>query len=295
MTTVKFSDTNAGGQAPTPGAAAYAASRLGLRVFPLTPGSGTPALKAWPEIATTDADVIQGWWSGEFAGFGVGVATGPESGVWVLDIDVKNGVDGFASLVQLESKRRAYGFADEITRTMTVSTPSGGAHVYFRWSEGVANSTGSSNRLGPGLDVRGERGYVRAPGWGGYTVVPRGPEGVRVTARNPAPEWLVDLAQKRRYEKEGEDLRTQKRSTSWSRYQTGQALESLRGAPSGSRNDALNKTAFRLAAADMLLSAEAWKLCRGIMVDIDAGDDEDAQRRTFESGWNAGIQRRGNA
>jgi hypothetical protein len=31
------------------------------------------------------------------------------------------------------------------------------------------------------------------------------------------------------------------------------------------------------------------------MADIGAGDAEDAQRRTFESGWRAGVERRGTA
>lgn len=287
MTVVKFNETNAGGQAPTPGAAAYACSRLGLRVFPLTPGSGTPALKAWPEVATVDQDQIQEWWSGEFAGFGVGVATGPESGVWVLDIDVKNGVDGLDTWVNLVLKH------GPIPNTLMVQTRSGGAHLYFRWSEGVANSTGNTNRLGPGLDVRGERGYVRAPGWGGYHVIAYNGERRTFIAR--APEWLTALAQKRRYERQGDAMRSQTRDTSWARYQTGQALEGLRAAPGGSRNDMLNRTAFRLAAADVLLEAEAWEACRGIMADIGAGDAEDAQRRTFESGWRAGVERRGTA
>jgi len=287
VTTVKFGDTSAGGQAPTPGAAAYAASRLGLRVFPLTPGTGTPAVKAWPDLATTDPDVIQEWWTGEFAGFGVGIATGEESNVFVVDIDVKKGVDGLDTWVNLVLKH------GRIPNTLMVQTRSGGAHVYFRWSEGVANSTGNTNRLGPGLDVRGERGYVRAPGWSGYHVIAY--EGERRTFIATAPAWLVELCQKRRYERQGDAMRAARPGTSWARYQTGQALETLRQAPGGSRNDTLNKTAFRLAAADVLLYAEAWEVCRGIMADIGAGDDEAAQRRTFESGWNAGVSRRGTA
>ena len=46
--------------------------------------------------------------------------------------------------------------------TRMASTPSGGAHIYFRESAGgdIRNSAG---RLGPGLDVRAHGGYVVAP------------------------------------------------------------------------------------------------------------------------------------
>src|SRR5688500_20325767 len=80
---------------------------------------------------------------------------------------------------------------------MTVATPSGGAHLYFRWDETVLRQKGvhnSSSLLGPGIDVRGIGGLVKAPGCGGYQIVPRG--GVRSTAILPAPGWLVKLTRK---------------------------------------------------------------------------------------------------
>lgn len=288
MTTVKFRDTAAGGQAPNPGAAAYACARLGFRVFPLIPGAATPAIKAWPDYATADVDQIREWWTWEYPGYGVGIATGPESGVWVLDIDVKGGVDGFASLLDLRLARREYDITP-FTRTMVVTTPSGGAHIYFRWSDGVVNS---AKRLGPGLDVRAERGYVRAPGWGGYDVVPRGPEGDRVTRVAVAPAWLVELAKKRQRNYADDPARP---ATSWARFTTSRTLEVLRRCPAGTRNESLNKAAYKLGRAGSLSEGEAWEACRAVMVGIGAQDAEDAQRRTFESGWNAGVAARGSA
>ena len=291
MAKVQFKDTEAGGQAPSPGAAAYACSRLGYRVFPLIPGAGTPALKEYPDLATTSPEMIQEWWSGEFAGYGVGIATGEASGVFVLDIDMKKGVDGFASLLDLRSRYRDYDI-DRYTRTMCVTTPSGGAHIYFRWAEGVVNSVG---RLGKGLDVRAERGYVRAPGWGGYAVVPRGPEGERLVRVLAAPTWLVELAQKRRHEREGDAMAREEPGTSWAAFSAGKTLESLGRAPEGGRNDALNKAAYKLARSGAVDMGDAWASCKAIMARIGAGDSLDAQRRTFESGWNAGVARRSGA
>lgn len=285
MTTVKFSDTSAGGQAPNPGAAAWAASRLGLRVFPLVPGTGLPALKAWPDYATTDDEQIREWWTWAYPGYGVGIACGPSSGVWVLDIDQKKGVDGFDTWANLILRH------GPITNTMMVMTPSGGAHIYFRWSEGVGNSTGTHNRLGPGLDVRADHGYVRGPGWAGYNVIPY--EGVRRTAITSAPAWLVALAQKRKHEREGEAMREAHGDTSWARFNAGEALKRLGRTPAGGRNDALNLTAYRLGKLGVTTREDAWTACKAELIGMGAGDDMPAWERTFHSGWNAGVAKRG--
>lgn len=294
MATIDFEETAAGGQAFSPGAAAYACTQLGFRVFPLTPGSGTPALRSWPDVATTDEQQVRDWWSGEFGGYGVGVATGRESGIWVLDLDRKKGVDGFNTLFNLRLAND--DDLSAFTRTMVVNTPSGGAHIYFRWDEraerdgGVANSTGSSNRLGPGLDVRGRGGYVRGPGWGGYQVVPR--DGIRSVAIYPGPGWLVELTRKRRSEREGDAMREAHGDTSWARFNAGKALEYLGRTPEGGRNDALNLTAFRLGKLGVSTRDDAWKACQDVLIDMGAGDGMDAWLRTFNSGWNAGVATR---
>ncbi len=290
MAEVKFEDTSAGGQAPTPGAAAYACSRLGFRVFPLVPGTGTPALKAYPDHATTDSDQIREWWNWQYPGYGVGIACGPESGIWVLDIDVKKGVDGFASLVDLESRTGTYRYGYDFTKTMTVRTPSGGAHLYFRWAEGVVNST---SRLGPGLDVRADHGYVRAPGWGGYDVVAR--YGVRNLAVLSAPEWLTVLAYKRKADERSEAMRAERAGTSWSAFSATLTLQTLASAPEGTRNTALNKAAYKMGRSGSMTESDAWDACQARLVAMGAGDDMPAWRRTFESGWNAGVAHSGSA
>jgi hypothetical protein len=84
----------------------------------------------------------------------VGVPTGKKSGVVVLDVDVDEG--GLESLAKLE---RA---GAPIPKTARVRTGGGGIHVFFRNPRGteIRNSAGL---LGPGLDVRGEGGYVVVP------------------------------------------------------------------------------------------------------------------------------------
>lgn len=280
----------------SPGAAAYACARFGWRVFPLRPDTGTPAFTAWPERATLDAELIREWWTGNFAAYGVGIATGPESGLWVLDIDVKD-ADGFSSLRELTY---ANGQTSAVfTRTMSVRTPSGGAHVYFRWDDACGAEGGirnSAKSLAPGLDVRGIHGYVRAPGVGAYAIVER--SGAKFTRVVSAPEWLVPLCKKRRASAHepvtnaDARARASARGVKWARFEAGQAVRKLRHSAAGTRNDALNRTAFRLGTLSVLYgepseaAARAW--CFEALREAGANDTPQQQERTFTSGWEAG-------
>jgi hypothetical protein len=80
------------------------------------------------------------------------IRTGEVSDLFVLDVD--GGKDGFKSL---ESLMITYG---EFPKTVIVETGSG-VHIYFSYPQGM-NIT---NRAGfmPGLDIRGNGGYVVAP------------------------------------------------------------------------------------------------------------------------------------
>jgi hypothetical protein len=280
----------------TPGAAAYACSRLGFRVFPLRTDTGTPVFTQWPERATTDPDQIQEWWTGEYARNGVGIATGPESGVWVLDIDVKD-ADGFSSLRELTHANGAT--VDVFTRTMTVRTPSGGAHVYFLWDEASGTEGGirnSAKQLAPGLDVRGIRGYVRAPEVGAYRLIAR--DGVKITTLTSAPEWLIGLCKKRRTASAdpltNADVRYRMsaQGQQWGRFQAAESVRRLGRSPSGTRNDNLNRTAYQLGMLSVSLGEptreNALKQCLAALADAGANDALDAQVRTFTSGWEAG-------
>jgi hypothetical protein len=82
----------------------------------------------------------------------LGIATGDVSGLAVIDIDPRHG--GPASLVELEAELGA------LPPTVTVETGGGGLHFYFRhWGEPVKNRA----NLRPGIDLRGDGGYVVAP------------------------------------------------------------------------------------------------------------------------------------
>jgi hypothetical protein len=290
VTTVSFNHTAAGGQAPSAGAVAYACSQLGFRVFPLSPGTKRPAIEGWKERATSDIDQIREWWAGgEFTGCPVGIATGPGSGVWILDIDIKHGINGFAVFRDIA---RANGASvEEFTRTMTVATPSGGAHLYFRWDAtadaegGVKNSSG---HVGPGIDVRGIGGLVKAPGCGGYQIVPRG--GIRSTVITPAPAWLVKLTRKPP-RRESDDVQYAPGSSA-ARREEARILDRLGKAQRGTHNTALNLAAYLFGKTGTLSENQAWEACQHQLVSMGAGDGMDAWKRSFDSAWGSGVRDR---
>jgi hypothetical protein len=84
---------------------------------------------------------------------GIAVRTGAESGLVVLDVDPQHGGDD--TLAELLA---AHGV---LPITVECFTGGGGRHIYFRHPGGeVRNSAG---KVGPGLDIRGDGGYVVAP------------------------------------------------------------------------------------------------------------------------------------
>jgi len=129
------------------------AERFNLPVFPCRPRKKTPLTQHGCKDATGDAGVIQTWWE-QWPEANIGITTGARSGIVVLDVDPQH--DGDQSLAVLVAK------CGELPTTPTVLTGGGGRHIYFRALEDaeIRNSAGA---LGPGLDVRGEGGYVIAP------------------------------------------------------------------------------------------------------------------------------------
>ena len=100
--------------------------------------------------ATTEARTLRSWWV-QWPDANLAVATGPGSGIDVLDVDPRHGGDD-----SLETLKAEYG---PLPATAEQHTGGGGRHLLFAHHEGVRNKAG----LAPGLDVRGEGGYVVVP------------------------------------------------------------------------------------------------------------------------------------
>jgi putative DNA primase/helicase len=112
-----------------------------------------PRISGGCKAASNDPEVVHHWWS-TWPDANIGIATGREAGIFVLDVDEKSG--GPASLAELEARH------GPLPATLRSTTGGGGFHLYFRYpADGrIPNST---SRVGPGLDVRGDGGYVVAP------------------------------------------------------------------------------------------------------------------------------------
>lgn len=131
--------------------AQYYASPMGLRVFPCN--GKTPATSHGCKDATTDPAQLTEWWGGGST-YNVAIATG--HGLVVLDVDTDHNVGKFGdeTLADLE---RQHG---KLPDTWTCLTGGGGVHYYFACND-PALTVGAG--FAPGLDYRGEGGYVIAP------------------------------------------------------------------------------------------------------------------------------------
>jgi len=193
--------------------AALDAAHRGWHVFPLKPGTKRPAFPdhderhcdrldprcrdghtGWEPRATLDERRITRGWS--TTPYNVGIACGP-SRLVVVDLDtpkpgdtppgewdrpgIRTGADVLAALA-VEAGQPYPG------DTYTVSTPSGGTHLYFTAPAG-ADFRNTAGSLGPLVDTRAGGGYVVAAGseanGRGYVVQVDGPAA-------ELPGWLVD-------------------------------------------------------------------------------------------------------
>jgi predicted P-loop ATPase len=113
-------------------------------------------------------------------GFGIGVATGSRSDIIGVDLDCKDGNNGLEALFIL----------GDVPETLSVLTPSGGYHLYYKNPDFTVKN--SASVIGPGVDIRGEGGYLVMPpsrhkNGGFYKWVDPNVPIIK------APAWLLDL------------------------------------------------------------------------------------------------------
>ncbi len=163
--------------------AASELARLGVPVFGCVPDGKIPATRHGVKDATTDTALVREWWGaregGEHSPMNLAVPTGRASGLWVLDLDGRKGLE------TLELLEREHGALPE---TVRVETPSGGVHFYFRWPRDL--EVRCKARVLPGVDVRGEGGYVLVPP---SVVAGRRYRWLHLGAIAEAPKWLLEL------------------------------------------------------------------------------------------------------
>jgi hypothetical protein len=123
----------------------------GLPVFPVR--GKLPLTEHGFKDASTDAKTIRAWFE-RWPSANLAIPTGPASGLVVLDVDPRH--DGDKSLAALEEKH------GPLPLTLEARTGGGGRHLFFALGNGQ-NVRNSAGRLGPGLDTRGQGGYVVVP------------------------------------------------------------------------------------------------------------------------------------
>jgi hypothetical protein len=161
-------------------------SHAGFDMFPLIPGGKEPACR-WTTEATSDIEEMRSLFSG-VGSTGYGIATGRRSGIFVVDVDVKDGAGGVDSWDDLCREN------DYSPDTLTIKTASGGFHYYYSYPVDIAghipNSAGS---LAAGVDIRGDGGFVVGPG----SVTEKGEYDVICgDAAEEAPIWLIQRVEK---------------------------------------------------------------------------------------------------
>jgi putative DNA primase/helicase len=151
------------------------AALYGWKLFPVRRDTKQPfAGFKWREHATNNVQQLEQW-ATQYLDCNWAMATGQASGVFIVDLD---GPDG-----------NAWAKAIDLPYSLTVSTGKG-FHVYFLIPSG-ASVKNSAGKVAPGVDIRGDGGYVVIP----PSIHSSGKPYEYLNAVSPvvAPDWLIQL------------------------------------------------------------------------------------------------------
>ncbi|MBE6446090.1 MAG: DUF3987 domain-containing protein [Alphaproteobacteria bacterium] len=193
--------------------------RLNMKVFPVKYRGKAPLIKTGFKGATTDLKQITEW-SEKFSPCNIGLPTGEENGIFVVDIDEQ---EGFESLQLLEKEYGKLNAPAVLTGR--------GKHLYFKYPENITIRS-SASKIAPHIDIRADGGYIVAP----FSVHENGNQ-YHWENVNPndltfpeAPEWLLEIIT-------GKNARINDISA---------LLEDISNAPEGKRNDTLLRKSIRI-------------------------------------------------
>lgn len=134
--------------------------------------------------ASTDENKISSWFNQK--PYNIGVATGDVSGFFVLDRDDK---DGGAETLQAWQEEHA-----NLPKTLVQKTGNG-FHYFFRMPQGLDIRNTQKKSDAPGIDIRGNGGYVcAAPSkhYSGKSYELLDVETISLEHMAEAPEWLIN-------------------------------------------------------------------------------------------------------
>lgn len=276
--------------------AALAYARRGWRVFPLhgivrarctcgrwdcsSPGKH-PLVRRGLYEATSEQSQIQQWWR-QWRCANIGIVTGAESGIVVVDIDLPAAIPSLGGLLE-----------KGLPATLTGLTGGGGIHlVYASGDRELGNSAGRLPGLDEelaGIDLRGNGGYIVAPpslhrSGGSYQWLDAN---CQIAF---APEWLkqpahtqVDLDGVATADFDGD-------GTPYGLAVLRDEMDRLRVARAGTRNHQLNRSVFALAqlvAGGEILETAA--RASALSTALAIGLSEAESNQTINSAFAAGL------
>jgi hypothetical protein len=261
--------------------ALWLAQEMRLPVFACGPDK-RPVTQHGFHDATRDPAEIKAQFSSPGAAM-IGVPTGQGAGFFVVDLDVKNGGQGLEWLAANQHR---------LPRTRTHKTRSGGQHLLFQWPEG-RTIRNSASRVAPGVDVRGNGGYIIAPPSPDYEIAD-------ASALAEAPAWLLDLidppaAAPSPAPRPAPAPRTSGDGTRYGLTALDNECQAILSAPDGAKHDTLNRAAFSiggLVAAGELIEGPAFAALTSALAGIrHRCDDFRAAEKTLRDAFRAGMEK----
>jgi hypothetical protein len=160
----------------------------GWKVFPIKAGTKVPATQNGFKDATSDTSIVAAYFQTKPNNTpNIAVATGSDSGFFVIDVDPRNGGS----------------VPDGLPETLTAITGGGGLHYYFRYPtetytiEVHERDTDKGYQwrrcLSEGVDVKADGGYVLVPPSKTISEYRYIDETVPIA---DAPDWLLEASQK---------------------------------------------------------------------------------------------------
>lgn len=115
-------------------------------VIPVSTEYKGPLLQNWQKLELKDSyNVMKQWMIKTQGELNIGIVCGKKSGVFVVDIDVKD--DGLKTWNNLNKQ---FG----PVKTLYQTTPSGGYHYFFKYTDNLDNLRGTTKIHGVGIDLR---------------------------------------------------------------------------------------------------------------------------------------------
>lgn len=126
-------------------------ARKGMKVIPVARKGKYPIIEDWVNTCSDDPEIIANWFDGKE--LNIGIVTGKQSNILVIDVDNKNG-DGEMSIADFEARTGSY-----LPPTVTARTQSGGLHLFFKYPSDVSRIKGTQGIL-PNVDIRADGNQV---------------------------------------------------------------------------------------------------------------------------------------